>query len=215
MRYSNLDIFVSVHIGHERSSIDPKMILHVFGDLERALYESDRRDVERFAEGFLRSDVVKDASLERLRRYRNRRLKIVDAKPGSLWITGSVLAVSYFVLEKTIGQSFVEGWQDTNAHRHLREFFASQIDIKYKKLAQLIESAFKDKNNRIGGRQAKVSVQLTDSAPSPPLPSSQEGVATYPRTRTILVEIDPEAGTQQDDASAEIPTYGDLLDRLR
>jgi hypothetical protein len=139
---SRFDIKVELHFRGRDGLIDSEEVTKLLDVLETAAYDSDRSDVERAAATFPSptgisslvptgiSPLVKDASLERLRRYRQRRLLLEETRPGSLTLIGLIAAVSYFVLEKTIGESFSEGWKDSNLHRDLKTFFRKLIDGK-------------------------------------------------------------------------------------
>lgn len=136
---SRFDIKVELHFRGRDGLIDSSEVTKLLDVLETAAYDSDRSDVERAAARFGEiNNLVKDASLERLRRYRQRRLLLEEARPGSLALVGLIAAVSYFVLEKTLGESFADGYKDSELHRRLKDFFRRLIDEKILTIAESI-----------------------------------------------------------------------------
>lgn len=137
---SRFDIQIQIHFERRQGLVDSKEVLKLLDVVESAVYDSDRQDVIRAATNFREdiSAVTKDACLERLRHYRHQRLLLEEARPGSLELVGLIAAVSYFVLEKTIGESFSEGYKRTELHRKLKEFFRKIIDEKVLKIAESI-----------------------------------------------------------------------------
>jgi hypothetical protein len=134
-------------------AIDAKVMIDALDIAEGALYASDRNDVEQAARELRFPAFVRDASLERLRHHRHQRLLLEEAQSGSIVLVTVVAAVSLFVLEKTVGEAFVDGFKDTSAYGDLREFFRKQIDAKALYIAEALRRAF-------GGRKREVSVRV-------------------------------------------------------
>ncbi|WP_017324064.1 hypothetical protein [Synechococcus sp. PCC 7336] len=142
---SKFDIEIQLHFeGRQFSSdeklVDSRKVLKLLDILEAAVYDSDRSYVDRAARAFLTDirPVVRDACLERLRHYRHQRLLLEEARLGSLALMSFIAGVSYFVIEKTIGESFAEGYRDSEFHRRLTEFFRRLIDEKTLKIVESV-----------------------------------------------------------------------------
>ena len=144
---SRFDIQVKLHFqGRQREGlIDAGDVLKLLDVVEAAVYDSDRDDVIRAATALQIRSVERDACLERLRHYRHKRLLLEDARPGSLELVGLIAAVGYFVLEKTIGESFSDGYKNSELHRRLKEFFQRLIDEKALKIAESIERVIRSR----------------------------------------------------------------------
>lgn len=138
---------------------------------------------------FVNSDeVVRDAALERLRHYRQRRVLLRGARSGSFEVAALVAAVSYFVLERTIGEAVADGFKETRVYSELKEFFRGLVDEKHVFIADAIRRSFTSK---------KRDVRVT--AASPP-----------DQPHRIVVEIPP---APREGGAPPAPTLGDILDR--
>jgi hypothetical protein len=150
------DIVIRIRMAGD-GAIDAKAMIEALDIAEGALYASDRNDVEQAARELRLPAYVRDASLERLRHHRHQRLLIEEAQTGSIILVTVVAAVSLFVLEKTVGEAFADGFKETRAYGELRDFFRRQIDAKTIFIAEALRRAF-------GGRKREVSVQV-DAVP--------------------------------------------------
>ena len=115
-----------------------KTIAMVMDGVERALYFSDRTDVQTVARKLGMNRVMQDACLERIRRHRYERFQIRKADNGSIVFYGAITAVSFFVLKNTIGESLKEGWRISKRHQRLTEVFRSIFDEKVESIADSI-----------------------------------------------------------------------------
>jgi hypothetical protein len=186
--YYRSDILVELHIGIG-SEVDPKLLVETLDILEGALYASDRNDIERAGAQLAIPTFIRDASLERLRSYRHHRIHFREAATGSIVLIGAVAAVAFFVLEKTIGEAFVDGFKETRVYGDLRRYFREQIDRKALYISEGIRRGF-------GARHRRVRVDVL------PTPDRQ--------IHRVIVEV-PSA-----DPSAErevLGSLGEVLDR--
>jgi len=74
--------------------------------------------------------VVRDAAIVRIDRYQGRSLQIEDATSGSIILIGAVAGLAYWILDKTLGETFKEAWVETPLHRKLKDFFLSRRKVK-------------------------------------------------------------------------------------
>ena len=191
MNILQTDIVVELRLQAD-GTIDANSLIHVFDALETAIYASDRNDVVKASAEFQIAPHVRDASLERLRHHRHHRLLLVDARRGSIELIALVAGVSYFVLEKTIGEAFREGFKQSKSYETLRDFFRDHIDHKALFIAENVRRAFSGKK-----RDVRVEV-LPSTAQSPnrlivdarSLPDTDQG----PRPSSLGEELDRAQG---------------------
>jgi hypothetical protein len=171
---SKFDIQIHLHFEGRDGLVDSKEVLKILDVIESATYDSDRDDVIRAATVLNIRSVERDACLERLRHYRHKRLLLEEARPGSLVLVGLIAAVGYFVLEKTIGESFTEGYKSSEVHRQLKEFFRKIVDEKVLKIAESLRRVIASRKIRAQVRalppvdENSPNVIVIDVTPLPP-----------------------------------------------
>ena len=148
MSNSRFDIIIEIRL-HGGDHVRSKLLLQAFDSLETALYASDRKDIELAASQLEISKVVRDASLERLRQYKNNRLLLMEARTGSIEIAALVAGVSFFILNQTLGETIKESYTHSKIHSTLRDFFSKQIDDKALFIAESIRRAFVSKKQDV------------------------------------------------------------------
>lgn len=190
MKTNQFDIVIELRL-RDNDYVRSKFLLQAFDDLETALYASDRKDVEQAASSLDITNVVKDASLERLRQHKNNRLLLTEAKTGSIEIFALVAGVSYYILDKTLGETLKDSYVNSYLHKELKEFFRRKIDEKALSIVENIRRAFASKKK-------EVSVRLLPPAPGQP--------------NTIVIELTPDEKTKVLD---RIKSLGDELDNER
>ena len=80
---------VEIKIG--RGAIEPKALLMALNLMEKAVYDVDRRRIAESARAMPElPTIVVDASLERLRSFKDRRLRLVGARTGSIEIIAEI-----------------------------------------------------------------------------------------------------------------------------
>lgn len=143
---------VGLRVILEGGPLEPKFLISALDEVESALYNSDRQDIIRFFESAKRNewfrsapyemmDLVRDASLERIRAYRHRRVEFSRFRDGSLILEGTVVAVAIWVIKETIGKSFSQSWIGSEWDNRFRDFFGSIFDSKIDSIAQGLRSA--------------------------------------------------------------------------
>src|SRR3712207_5381473 len=123
MSQSDIVIRIIYEGKQDRLYLDTKTFVATFDDMETALYHSDRADIEEFCKSYNIPALIRDASLERLRLFRHKRLRIEHLRAGSLIVEGLVVAVAFWVVKETVGESIKQGWRDSLANQKIAEFF--------------------------------------------------------------------------------------------
>jgi hypothetical protein len=178
------DIVIRIRLAGD-GAIEAKVMIDALDIAEGALYESDRNDVAQAARELRLPNVVRDASLERLRHYRHQRLLLEEAQTGSIVLVTVIAAVSLFVLEKTIGEAFADGFKETRAYGDLRDFFRNQIDAKTHYIAEALRRAF-------SGRKREVSVRVQPKLDGGPNVIQVEAITSKRATETQIGSISDE-----------------------
>ena len=176
------DIQFEIHLESRHGLVDSKDLLHILDVIEAATYTSDRQDVTEAAAELNLSPLIRDACLERLRSYRHKRLLLRETGPGSLAVFGVLAGVSYFVIQKTIGESFKEAYKSSDAHLYLKDYFRHIIDNKALRLAENIRRALasRKKEARVLAKGSSAdSPNMIVIIVSPPLEASERD---YPRS---------------------------------
>lgn len=81
--------------------------------------------------------VAIDASLERLRRWRGRHLRLVDADGGPIIITAAVLGTAYWILERTMSEALGEDFTGAMSRQLVRWSLGRLDDIALTIVADL------------------------------------------------------------------------------
>lgn len=143
MKANKNDIVIRLRLSVE-NNVHPKELVGAMDMVESALYDSDRRDVELLSNQLRLPSLVSDACLERLRHYRHNRLVLSAVKPGSIELFAVVAAVSYFVVKTTAGEAIKTGYQNSELHSRLSEYFQRNFD-KLLFIAERLRGVFKSK----------------------------------------------------------------------
>jgi hypothetical protein len=130
------DIIVRLTLDQE-DGIDSRVLANAVSAIEDAARDVAREEIEAFRTSELaqgrqselgRIEVAVDAALERVRRFDGSCVRFVQAREGSLVLTGVLALLGYWMLDKTLGESFAEGWKNSQVHRHLSDSFRELID---------------------------------------------------------------------------------------
>ena len=168
------------------ADIDGRTLMGALDDLEAVLYQAERVTIDRIAHQSELSPLVRDAALERLRKYRGRRFRLRDVQRGSLGLDLIVTGVAIWVLKNTLGESLKEAWQNSNVHKLFREALKQALDH----MAEQILTVLKQSKRRI----ATTSTTLV-------LPPRAE-------VPTLVIEYVPSVKDRLD----RVPTISEVLD---
>jgi hypothetical protein len=87
--------------------------------------------------------VVRDAAIFRIDRYQGRSLQIEDAHSDSIILVGAIAGLAYWILDKTLGETFKEAWVETPLHKKLKEFFISRRKSKLEEVQERLRPEFR------------------------------------------------------------------------
>lgn len=132
----------------------------VFGELEQIAYQIDRSLVHLLSRQLGVRDLERDAALERLRRYRNRRVLIADIRRGSWEVVVVLAAAAGVVLGKTVGEALNDGFKETRFRQELKEFARVSGDWLLLNLTDKLRSSKEFLKSRIERRDHEVVLLL-------------------------------------------------------
>jgi hypothetical protein len=113
----------------------------IFGELETVAYHLDRDLVYRFCKQYDVPDLYRDASLERLRHFRDRRIIVNDVRRGSWEFLLAIAAGAGYVLWSTIGKDAVDGYRASKFSKNFKEFCSDATDVAGLKLLDKIRAS--------------------------------------------------------------------------
>ena len=133
----------------------------VFDDLEAGLFKIDRHLIQTVSETIQLDPLVRDAALERVRKYRGRRIKVKHIREGSFIFDLLVAGVGVWILKQTVGESLKKGWNDSSVHKRL----AKAVKISVENLAEHIILILRKLGRKIS--QAEISLKLPPEVDEP------------------------------------------------
>ena len=176
---NRFDIQFEIHLEGRHGLVDSRDMVQILDVIEAATFSSDREDVTEAAEKLRLTELVRDACLERLRKYRHKRLLLKETRSGSLAVFGLLAGVSYFVIHKTIGESFTEAFKTSEAHERLKALFRELIDHKALRLVENVRRV-------LASRKTEARVQITRATADDP--------------HTIVIFVSPQLQVRDSDA---------------
>ena len=133
----------------------------VFDDLEAGLFKIDRHLIQTVSETIQLDPLVRDAALERVRKYRGRRIKVKHIREGSFIFDLLVAGVGVWILKQTVGESLKKGWNDSSVHKRL----AKAVKISVENIAEDIILILRKLGRKIS--QAEISLKLPPEVDEP------------------------------------------------
>jgi hypothetical protein len=130
--------------------------------------------------------VAVDAALFRADHFKSGSVTRIQAvKPGSVEVVIGVVALSYWLLEKTVGETIKDAWTQSGLHRRLKRFLLLGQE---ERLNQAVEDTFA-KSKKLSQLRESVrmrTLRKNDSDPDAPMleveveiVQTQEGPPTY------------------------------------
>ncbi|MFQ5622668.1 MAG: hypothetical protein ACE5FS_04655 [Paracoccaceae bacterium] len=155
---SRPNIELVVHLDSAGDGFAWRDLDRIFGEIDSIAYQIDREEVFQFCRRYRVPELLRDASLERLRRFRNQRVIVSDIRSGSIDIIFTLAATAGFVLSATVGKSALDGYRASRFNNDFREFISSFIDLKLIQLRRKLRdsSAFAEAEIEIDERERRL-----------------------------------------------------------
>ncbi len=163
LEYEQLsDIRIEIRLSGS-GRIPAQVLLGTVEVVDRAIMEAERGELDEIANSFPNlSTVALDAVRYRLSRLSpGRAFNIESAASGSLLLFGVGAAVTYWLVENTLGETVKEAWLESEAHKSLKAFLRRRVLIKAAAIASRIRiSRWSD-----AALDTQVSTEDTDRGP--------------------------------------------------
>ncbi|HVE70983.1 MAG TPA: hypothetical protein VNI54_06410 [Thermoanaerobaculia bacterium] len=85
--------------------------------------------------------VAPDAARFRMEAYTGSAVMLQSSAPGSIILIGMVAGLSYWILDKTLGETISESWKNSPGHQRLLDFFSRRRRLRGERVASEVESA--------------------------------------------------------------------------
>ncbi len=161
---------ILIRVVFEGNTVPAELVEEMIDDIETAVYKSEENDINRLfsdSSNIQIPQVIKDASLFRLPKYRGDSLILESTKKGSFVIEATVAGLSYWILQNTLGETFKESWRETDLHQSIKRFFLSGRSQNDNQKAKDIVSNIPSYTRRHGYKEnrethkARVSTNIT------------------------------------------------------
>src|SRR5258708_248722 len=114
----------------------PNDVVDTLGAIKDLLKEDEVQEIGELCDTLQISPMIRDAVLYSLGQDDVERFFIEVAKPGSLELLAVVAAATYFVLQKTLGESVKDGYLSSDLHVLVKDWIAKRINEKMTRLAR-------------------------------------------------------------------------------
>jgi hypothetical protein len=124
----------------EGQSFSQGLVTGLIEEINDIYFDIERTDIENIREYFPElSTVAIDAARYRINSYRDSAIRVEAAKPGSLTIILIGSALSYWILQNTVGETFKETWKETDMHKKFKDFFKKGQKRKTQEIADRLD----------------------------------------------------------------------------
>ena len=131
-----LGINLEVNLNSVRGDIPLDEFSRVLKAVNDSAFESELRDLTAVEVEFPElPQVALDASAHRIRQYRKSAITITSARTGSIILVVAVGALSYYVLQQTLGETLKEAWHESESHQRIKSFLLKRRGDKARQLA--------------------------------------------------------------------------------
>jgi hypothetical protein len=132
---TGLDIHIELHFV-QAAAFPAQLLLGVVEATERAIARVERDEIDEFQKLLPEVPVaVFDAMRYRAERLTGRALNFQGASSGSIILFGIAAGLSYWLLDKTLGETISETWRESDMHGRLKEILHARIGTKTRKIA--------------------------------------------------------------------------------
>lgn len=165
-----VEIPVSVRICFDGAVLSEELI-QILKAVEKAVFSVELQELRGVRSAFpMLSVVALDAAEFRLSQVRGRAMAYSNAKEGSIVLIGAIGGLSYFILDKTLGQTISEAWAESDANKKLKDFLKKRLSLLAIKTAKEISKEVSKKGLSVsaqhsdapGNEAVSVTVNLHD-----------------------------------------------------
>jgi hypothetical protein len=125
------------------------LVADLIDDIGRTAFRQEQAQLSRAASEFREVPTVAiDAAFNRMGQFEKSAVKVEAVRPGSLEIVLVMSALAYWLLDKTIGESFKEAWKDTSLRERLKTFLLKGKHDRANEIASSAESSVRRQTYR-------------------------------------------------------------------
>lgn len=121
------------------------LIADALKDIESAIYQFQYGEIHRANAELKIPDSIFDAARFRMSAYRGTTLQLVASRKGSFILEGAVVAVAYWILKNTLGETLSDAYRETSVHRHLKSILLSDPKKQALRLVRFLDSYIEPK----------------------------------------------------------------------
>jgi hypothetical protein len=133
---NGIDIHIELHF-IQATAFPAQLLLGVIEATERAIARVERYEIDEFQK--LLPDIpapIFDAMRYRAEHLNGRALNFQGAASGSIILFGTAAGLSYWLLDKTLGETVSETWRESDMHVRLKKILHARIGTKAKRIAE-------------------------------------------------------------------------------
>jgi hypothetical protein len=108
--------------------------------VEAAVFQVEREELGMLGETLEDALPMIDAAHYRLERYQGASVVITGANEGSVVVLGVIAGLSYWILDKTFGETLKEAWKGCATHEKLQDVFMRRRGERVRRIADRIET---------------------------------------------------------------------------
>ncbi|MCU1002771.1 hypothetical protein JAK44_17660 [Stenotrophomonas maltophilia] len=123
------------------NSVSTESLVAILNALESAAYQAETAELRQLRRSFPSlPEVATDAAAYRLQNEKGRVVRYSSADDGSILLIGAVAGLSYYILDKTLGQTISEAWSESESHERLKAFLKKRRFIRSREVERRIKS---------------------------------------------------------------------------
>jgi len=147
---------------------------------ERSVERAEKEEIDELQQEF--PDVpaaVFDAMRYRASKLAAQSINLDTASSGSIILAGAAAAVAYWLLDKTLGETMKQAWEESDLHARVKRFLLARFNAKAERIASHVKAsrwpnAVNDVSVRTERRDMFLFIIVTVTTPAEltPIPSA-------------------------------------------
>jgi hypothetical protein len=110
--------------------------------VEQEIHRLEQDEIGELAEYIGLSAMARDACYHRIEAYRGSSLLLTRAANGSIIIVGVLAALSYWIVENTIGETIKDAYKESELHERLKAILLRRFSFRRTELARRLNQRF-------------------------------------------------------------------------